>query len=956
MIKYKLEILKMNKIFKYNLIILFLLITGNCFAQQEAEKTPIDPEVRIGTLSNGLTYYIRHNDKPKERANFYLAQKVGSILEEDNQRGLAHFLEHMAFNGTKNFPDNTMISELEKKGIKFGANINAYTSYDETIYYMSNIPIDQKGVIDTALLVLHDWSGFITLDGNAIDDERGVIREEWRTSNSGNLRMLNNEILPTIYKGSLYANRMPIGTMEIVDNFKYKELRDYYKKWYRPDLQGIVIVGDIDVDEIETKIKQLFSDIPTPVNPAKRDYIEVPDNNDPIIAIASDPELTSTSLEVYWKMDAIPKELKSTSQYTKSVIIGQLISGMLNNRFSEITRESDPPFVYASAGKESFFITPVKDAWTINAGPVNNNIEAALKAILIENDRMKAFGFSQAELDRVKKGLLRSLNDAYIDKDNRTNGSFGNDLMSHFIHNYPIPSVEWEYNNKKKFVTEISIDTINYWADQYVSDTNMVIVIKAIEEKGKKLPVKQDIINVLKDVKNLELDPYIYKEVNKVLMESKPLPGKVVATAPKPFGYTEWTLSNGLNVRFKDTDYEEDQVIVYGFSPGGFSLIKDEDLPSAIAASKIMDRVGLKDFSASELGKMLVGKNVNVSKYVKDNYEMISGQSAIKDIETFFQLIYLKMTSPSKDQLVFENWLESSKGFAKDRLAEPGRVFQDTLNAIKTNYHIRAREFYDLEVLDEVDYDKGFQLAKERFADASDFTFFITGNIDKEQVKSLVEIYFGSLPSTCSNEKMVNHNIQPPKGFIKKHFTHPMETPKSMISINYTGDNIPDTEETRIKGEILGSILSTIYLEKIREELGGAYNISARYGTKPFPVAHYTFNIGFNTDPDPIKKAKLIGIVYDEIEKMKKQGPTQESINKVREYILKRHKERISEKNAIYWNQAATTLFQYGVDQLTNYEFFVNSITPAMISKFANEVFKDDIIEVIMDPETITKN
>jgi zinc protease len=468
-------------------------------------------------------------------------------------------------------------------------------------------------------------------------------------------------------------------------------------------------------------------------------------------------------------------------------------------------------------------------------------------------------------------------------------------------------------------------------------------------KKSVQLPVKQELLSIWDELKNIRLEAYVDKVVNKFLMEEKPAGGKIVSTNSKPFGYIEWTLSNGLKVRFKDTDYEEDDIFFYGYSPGGYSLVNDEDLPSAqFAANNLNSGVG--DLNALELGKILIGKDAYVNLFVKENYDELSGvSSTIKDVKTLFQLIYLKMTKLRKDRLVFENAMQSAMIWKEKRLAEPGIVLQDTLKAMRSNYHPRKKLF--LEYLEKIDYDKGFRIMQERFADASDFTFFITGNIDVDSVKPLVETYLGGLPSTYTKEKMIDHKIHPPKGMIKNHFTHPMETPKSIIDIMYTGRTIPDTEETRIQLIFLKSILNTIYREKIREQMGAAYSVSVQYAISPFPTADYYCGVRLVIDSDPVKREELIGIVYDEIKQIKKHGPSLESVEKVRKYLLKKHKEIISEKNANYWSQGAETLFVYGVDLYTNYEVFVNSVTPKMIRKFARKVFKNNIMEVSMNPE-----
>lgn len=917
----------------------FLFFTGTCLAQ--AIPTPVDPQLKVGKLSNGLTYYIRNNNKPKGRADFYLVQKVGSVLEEENQRGLAHFLEHMAFNGTKNFPGNTLISELEKKGIKFGTNINASTSYDQTIYKLINIPL-REGIVDTALLVLHDWSGFITNNEQDIEEERGVIREEWRTRSTGNLRVLEKEVFPVIYAGTPYANRIPIGSIDVINHFKPHELRDYYKKWYRPDLQGIIVVGDINVSQIEVKIKQLFSGIPAPVNLADRNYSQIPDNPSPIVVVASDPELSNTSIKVHWKLNDYPSEQVAGASYYKykMSMINRMIGSMFMSRFAELRQKADQPFRNLSAGIDDFEITPIKKALTLQVEPMNDGgLIKSLELALLESERLRRFGFTASELETYIKSGLRLMEREYIDRNNKENFEYVKEYMQHFLQNEPAPGIEWKYNTAKKILSELSLDTLNYWAKQYVKNDNMVIIITHPQKQDAVPPAKQEILAIWENVQKTKLEPYVPPVKINELSTIKPVPGKVVKTEQKPFGYTQWTLSNGAKVRFKNTGYEEDKLYIYGYSPGGHSQVEMEELPSALAINEMVSRGS---------GTGGVDGRASVTTSVQNYYEYITGVGSVKDIAILLQLTYLKMTSLKKEQAVFDSYISSNKEQIRDRTPEPKIVFRDTLTSIMSNRHPRAISLNDSTVLDQVSYDKIIRLYKESFADASDFTFFITGNIDADSVRLLVEKYLGGLPTLHSKERMKDHGMHPPKGMVKNHFTQKMKTPQSTVTIGYTGE-LALTIKNQVLMACLSNILRTVYLQSMREKEGGTYGADVSGGINKFPQESFLFQINFDTDP--LKKEKLINITYEEIRKIIAKVPPRESLEKVKANLLKNHREQSGEKNAEYWARTATTKFVYGIDG-RNFEKVVSSITPEMVRQFAKKLFSHgNIIEVVMNPE-----
>ncbi|SDM21976.1 zinc protease [Pedobacter steynii] len=905
---------------------------------------PRDTAVRIGKLSNGLTYYIRHNTIPKNQADFYIAQKVGSVLEEENQRGLAHFLEHMAFNGTKHFPGNMLITELEKKGIKFGANINAYTGYDETVYKLTNIPLNRPGILDTALIILHDWSGFILNNDKDIDEERGVIREEWRTRSSSYLRVQENQILPKLFEGTPYANRLPIGLMEVVNNFKPQELKNYYKKWYRPDLQGIVVVGDFDVDEVEAKLKHVFSDIPKPSNPTSRKYFTIPDNKQPIIAITSDPEIRNTSAVVYWKLDTVEASKKESQQYFKIMLINRIVSNMLNERFAEMARENKATnSLSAIMGNYSVSSRP---AWNLNIDAPNNDLKTALRTGLQECERMRRFGFSKNEFEYSIKDFNLTHNESqYYDRKNRNTFEYSREYVGQFLNGDISPTPEWRYLMTRSILNELSVDTLNFYAKKYIQDRNMAFEILYPVKEGLLLPSKSDIIKIWEEVKQTRLKPWIKDEKSNDLTTLKiPARGKVIKTEKNiaPFGFTKWSLSNGIEVWFKKTGYDEPSVYIYGFKAGGYSTVVMDDLPSAMAYTNI---ASLSTFEG-------INGRAQVQSKLDKNFESITGNGTILHPKILFQNIYLKMTKFKNEQEAFGNWKHKQQERNQSRSVNPQTVYADTLVSIMSNHHPRALSLNNPKVLDKVDYERINRLHEEHFGNANGFTFIMSGNLNEDSVKVLAEIWLGGLPSTNKLGKILDHRIYPPQGIVKRHFNKKMETPQSSITIGYTGE-IPYTAENSVLMSISSEILKMIFTETIREQEGGSYGVGVSGELMKHPTERFLFQVNFDTDPNPIKKKKLIDIVYRELKMIMDKGPDQEKVEKVKQNLLKDYRESISKKDAKYWNGYQGAILFYGVDWITGYDKIISSITPEMIRSFTKDIFNQgNLIEVVMDPET----
>ncbi|MEA5005383.1 MAG: insulinase family protein [Rikenellaceae bacterium] len=927
-------------------IVIAILIKPSFVNKESKTQIPVDLKVKIGKLSNGLTYYIRHNELPSKRADFFIVQKVGSILEDETQRGLAHFLEHMCFNGTKNFPGNSLVRELEKRGIKFGENVNAVTAMDETIYNLSNIPVLNDGIIDTALLVLHDWSGFVSLNDKDIDDERGVISEEWRTNNIGDSRVLEKTYM-NVFPGSRYAERMPIGLIDVIKTFPYQRIRDFYKKWYRPDLQAIIVVGDIEVDDIEAKIKKLFADIPAPVNPAKREEFIVPDNKEPIVSIVSDPETQTSGISVLFKKSPVPSSMKIWTDFYSDRIRTNLIGMMFTQRMYEIKHKPDAPFSSVSGGVSTFFNARTMDSWSIGVTPIDNKqTEKALRILLSENERMRRYGFTKAELERAKSDIIRSAESVYNERDRKPNSGYVKSYIAHFLKNEPIPGIGWEFDYIKNILPHITLKSINQKAKELVSDTNVVFVITGPQKENMPLPDKECVLNMWNDIIKSDIQPNLEEWKEKQIINEKPVGGKIVKTDQKSFGYKQWTLSNGVKVMFKNTDYKKDQVIITAYSPGGFSLIGDTDLPSALAINDLVPLGGIGELSEVDLSRALTGKTVQISPFVNSLSEGITGMASPDDFETFLQLTYLFFTKPKMDIELFNNWKNKVAVDLENKKLDPMNDLQDTLNKIITMNNPRGMIF-NSDMLDKVDYRKAIKLYKERFADAEDFTFYITGNIKENNVKKMVERYLGGLPSTGRHEKIKDNGVYPPKGVIKKHFKKKMLTPKSTVYIVYTG-KVQATLQNGILMDYIKSILNILYTESIREKEGGTYGVSVRGAINKIPDERFNFQIQFDTDS--AKKSKLIEIAYNEINNLLSKSPSNENVNKVKEFLLKKHQEQLI--NNGYWSHMILALESNGVDFHTNYDKIVSDVTPTMIQDFARKIFSQkNIIEVCMDPK-----
>lgn len=942
--------INMKHLFHSLLAVAFVLCAGfqQAVAQQmQFPPLPVDKNVRIGQLDNGLTYYIRHNKLPENRAEFYIAQKVGSILEEPQQRGLAHFLEHMAFNGTKNFPGDDkglgVIPWCETVGIKFGTNLNAYTSIDETVYNISNAPIDRTGVLDSCLLILHDWSNYILLKDDEIDKERGVIREEWRSRNSGMLRVYT-DLLPTIYQGDKYADCMPIGSIDVINNFPYKDIRDYYHKWYRPDLQGIVIVGDIDVDTVEAKLKTVFADVQKPVNPAERTYYPVADNKEPIVAIGTDKEVDDPSIEIYFKQDATPDSEKNNVGYLASQYMTSMISSMLDARLSELVQSANPPFTRASSDYSDFFVAKTKEAFALSASSKADGIETALKTLLQETERARRFGFTESEYARARANYLQSLESAYNEREKTKHGSYVREYVQNFLNGEPIPGIEAKYAMMNQLAPNIPLQAMNMVMQQLVPDSNQVVIIAGPAKEGLKYPTKEEVISLLKGMKDLDLQAYVDKVSDEPLMKEAPKGGKIISEKEGDiYGSTKLVLSNGVTVYVKKTDFKADEIRMKGTSLGGKSIFPNKDALNFAVMDNVIAVGGLGNFSQVDLTKVLAGKKVSVNAGLGATTENVFGTCSPKDFETMMQLTYLTFTAPRKDAEAFESFKNRMKAQLESAQANPLSSINDSLQKAMYNNHPRV-VMMKPEMVDQIDYDRILEMYNDRFKDASDFTFYFVGNIDLETAKPLIAEYLGALPAINRKETFKDTKMSIRKGVYKNEYAKEQQTPTATIVFLYSG-KAPYTLKNDILLSFATQVLDMVYTEEVREKEGGTYGVNCYGDLQKYPKEQLLLQIVFQTDP--AKKDKLAGIVVDELKKLAAEGPSDVHLQKVKEYMLKKYADNQKENG--YWMNNLNDYFYYGMDMTEGYTDIVNSITAKDIQKFVSDLLKQgNEIEVTM--------
>ena len=925
---------------------LLLLVALSIGAQEAPEKLPMDPQVRYGKLENGLTYYIRHNEQPKQRAEFHIAQAVGAILEEDHQNGLAHFLEHMAFNGTQHFPGKGIINYFESVGVNFGGNINAYTSIDETVYRLSDVPTYREGIVDSALLVMHDWSCGLLLLDEEIDAERGVILEEWRTGRTASRRMWK-QMRALMYPGTQYAKRDVIGDTAVINNFAYQALRDYYRKWYGPDNQAIIVVGDIDVDTIEAKIKALWAEVPRRENFGERPIYTVNHNDKPLVAIVTDPEAQGTRITMEYKFDPLPEVLQSTAQDYMLTMIRDLACSMLNNRFTDLSLNPDASF--AGAGCQYGQAAKKMDAFYAVMVPKEGRETDAFNDLVYQLEKMHRYGFTNAELERVKNDKLNDIEKIYNERNTRKNITLARECIRNFESGESMPGIEWERDFIQAMLPMLSVEAVNRVAQSMIHP-NPTIAITAPEKEQVHIPSQEAILAAVAGQSDLAIEAPQEEVIDRQLVKKAPRKGSVKSKAyNEGFGFTEWTLSNGIKVVIRPTEFKADEILMQAFSKGGMTQVKTEDLPSAELATTIIGMSGLGTFTAPQLEKALSGKTVSVSPEISENMERINGSSSVKDLETMLQLTYLYFTAPRKDEEAFQTTINVLRSQLANRDKNPKVIFSDSVKLMASN-HSERTQLMNVDLVNRVDLNKALEIYKARFANPADFTFVFVGNIDPKdpKVQEMICQWLGGLKTKKTREEVIDHHVRVPAGVQKNYFTRKMETTTASNRIQYTSYDMPYSLANDLNMEIIGRILSTRYLESIREREGGSYGVGTYGNLSILPVPKATLIMQFDTDPQ--KQERLMQIIHEEIQTIIDNGPLASDLQKEKESMLKDYQEDL-EKNK-YWRSTLYLYYMYGINNIRDYKPAVEAITAETVQETLKKlVDSGNMFEVVMIPE-----
>ena len=920
--------------FIFSLLMAFIMAVPAIAQDPEAimmQPLPIDQNVRYGVLPNGLTYYIRHNEEPKNRAEFHIAQKVGSILEEDNQRGLAHFLEHMAFNGLQHYPGKSMLEYFQSIGLTFGGDINAYTGFDQTVYRLSNVPTEREAVLDSALLVLHDWSCAITLDEKEIDAERGVINEEWRTRGDASMR-LYEAVLPIIFKGSKYANRLPIGTMDVVMNFKPQELRDYYHRWYRPDQQGIIVIGDFDAAKMEQKVKDLFSPIKMPENAAKREYFPVPDHKGIDYALYTDPESPSSLIYLFFQHETYPREHKNTLGYMLTHLATNLVNSMFNSRLNEIAQDPASPMAYAYNYDSNFFIAQTKDAFTFIGVAKEGKTLDTYKTLLTEAQRVNLHGFTQSELDRAKAEVKQQYETMFNERDKRKSIQYAEEYINHFCEGSYIPGIEIEYQILQGILPQIDLATINQIAKEAISEDNVSLIINGPKKDGAVYPTKEEVESNFKTIFASQVEAYVDNVSTEPLLANEPTPGKIVSeSTDAATGITTMKLSNGATVLLKPTDFKNDEINMEAISLGGYSIYNGKCNPDIMFFDNAVACSALGTYTTTALEKYLAGKKASISFSMDDAYESINGSSSVKDFETMLQMNYLLFTDVRKDEKTFEAQRSSLVSSLKMMMNNPRFIFGDSIKS--TIYmHNPMKMNPRIEDIEAVNYDNCLKLYSERVANAGDYTFSFVGKFDLKTIRPMIEKYIASLPDNGVREKY-GYKVPTAKGEILNKFTLPMENPKVSVRYNLTGD-IDFSMKTRTIFNFLSEVMDIVYTRTIREEEGGTYGVGTSAGCS-FINKNYTFIFQFDTNVE--KSQQLTDRAIKELKNVVENGADSADFQKVKEAAIKQYQDQLRENS--YWMNVLTNK-ALGLDSYTGMADILNNLTLADFNAFVKKNVK----------------
>ena len=932
---------------RFFLVLLTMALAVGAYAQGFNPQEPIvnDPSVKVGKLENGLTYYIKHNEKPAQRAEFYIVTNVGAIQETPDQNGLAHFLEHMCFNGTKNFPGKGILSYMESIGAKFGENINAGTGVEITSYMLNNIPLKREGIIDSSLLILHDYAAFVTNDPKEIDAERGVIIEEWRTRRDVNQRM-REAFMATVFAGSKYATCNIIGTKENLETFKPESLVNFYKTWYRPDMQAIIVVGDVDVESIEAKIKRIFADLPVTESPKAKEVIKIPDNKELLYGSFVDKECASTEVTMLWKSEPMPDAMNQLKVSVMNDALKSLISQMMNERFKDISKQPNAPFMDAYAGFSRFCAT--MEALLLSVSAKEGEGLSAFKAASLEMEKAKRYGFTDAEFERAKTNLLKRLENAAENADGRMNGQWVRSYIAHFQHNNAFPTPAQNYEDFKAFLNLINVKVINQLFPKLLTDENQVIIFNAPEKEGFTAPTAEDFKATLAAVAEAEIEAPAVEEANEPLMDASTLPGsRIVQRESEKFGTTKLTLENGIEIYIKPTDFKKDEVIMEIKTEGGYSILPDNLLPcsTGMGLKIYLANSGLANFTESKLDKMLTGKVVNITPFINNDSQGVSASGSPKDFETMLQLAYLIYRAPRFNKDEYEVTLNNYKNEFPNMEKQPNFQFQlayqralfSKRNPVMTSELLNTLKIEDVE-----------DVFRRLFSNAAGTKVYIVGNVDIPTIAPLLDKYIGSLPVDNNNAlKAVNDRSGFNMHSVENIFEVPMATPKVSIFQSFTGSKLKYNLENQILMTAFNNILDIVYTKSIREDEGGTYGVGTQGIITNAPSDQFVSLIAFDTDAE--RYEKLLGIAMKGMQDLAENGPSDETFNKVKENLIKAHPEKLIRNS--YWKSIMSEYFGSGIDMSTDYIETVNkSLTKENIRKIAKTITSSHKQLVIMKP------
>ncbi len=917
---------------------------NNTSVEVKEDLIPADPNVKMGVLENGLTYYIRNNGKPEDKVVLRLAVNAGSILEDEDQLGLAHFMEHMNFNGTKNFKKNELVDYLQSIGVKFGSHLNAYTGFDETVYILP-IPSDDEAKLDQGFQILEDWAFNTLLTDEEIDKERGVVLEEYRLGLGADKRMLA-DYLPVIMKGSKYADRLPIGKKEIIENFSYEALRRFKKDWYRPDLMAVVAVGDVDVAKLEEKIKKHFGKVPAAVNPRQREVSEVPNHKETLVAITSDPEATFNRVQLMYKDQGTPTPSTTIADYRKYVVEG-LFTQMINNRLDELRNGENPPFVFGSSYHGGTWARS-KEAYQSFAISSPTGQLNALKALLQENERVRRHGFQKGEFERAKKDILARMEKAFQNKDKTESANYVGEYVRNFLEKEPMPGIEWEFAFYKKTLPEVSIDDVNNIIQNYLNKENRVVVLTGADKEGVPKVTEQQVLDLLNEVESAEIAAYEDTELADALISDLPKAGSIVKEVNNELlGTTTLTFSNGAKLTYKKTDFKDDEVLMEAYSYGGSSLYSDGDFLKVANANGGLTEAGVNGMTKVEMGKMMSGKIANVSPYIGAFSEGLRGNSTPKDLESLFQLTHLYFTKLNKDDKAFGSFIAKQKAFLGNLLSNPNIYFQIEMGKFMNEGNPRYVGFPTPEALDKADYALAYQKYQERFANAGDFNFYVVGNFEEAKLRDFAKQYIASLPSSETREIYKDHGYRGKMGaheLIVKKGTDP----KSNVMIQFRGETEYNSKEDHLL-KSLGEILSIKLIEQLREEESGVYGVGARGGLNKIPFGSYNFTISFPCGPENVTKLKDAALA--EVQKIIDNGPEEKDVNKVKEAQLLEYKESLKKNR--YWLSSLKNADYNKSDRakIVGLTKDIDAITAADIQKVAKKYLAGGHMLAVLYPE-----